>query len=100
LCNEKIPFIYPQPEDRLRAGSSACFALFFNIFAHAYCIHWDGVLFLVRQKSKPFEMKNRIVQLTHRYPALEYVYNIAFFFITSLLLVILLVVIFGLIAGA
>jgi hypothetical protein len=45
-------------------------------------------------------MKNRIVQLTHRYPALEYVYNIAFFFITSLLLVILLVVIFGLIAGA
>jgi hypothetical protein len=55
--------------------------------------------FYCRRKSKPFEMKNRIVQLTHRYPVLEYVYNIAFFFITSLLLVVLLVVIFGLIAG-
>jgi hypothetical protein len=45
-------------------------------------------------------MKNRIVQLTHRYPVLEYVYNIAFFFIASLLLVVLLVVFFGLITGA
>jgi hypothetical protein len=94
------PLIYPQSEDRLRAGSSARFKLFFNIFMPAYCIHWNRTLFLLPQKSKPFEMKNRIVQLTHRYPALEYVYNIAFFFITSLLLVVLLVVIFGVIAGA
>ena len=45
-------------------------------------------------------MKNRIVQLTHRYPALEYLFNIAFFFFSSLLLVILLVLLFGLLTGA
>lgn len=44
-------------------------------------------------------MKNRIVQLTHRFPVLEYVLNIVFFFVTSLLLVIVLVVIFGLLTG-
>ncbi len=45
-------------------------------------------------------MKNKIVQLTHRYPALEYLFNIASFFAASLLLVLFLVFIFGLLAGA
>lgn len=45
-------------------------------------------------------MKNRIVQLTHRFPMLEYVFNIVSFFLSSLLLVILLILFFGLIAGA
>lgn len=45
-------------------------------------------------------MKNRIVQLTHRYPVLEYVFNIVFFFVTSLFLVIALIVFFGLLSGA
>jgi hypothetical protein len=44
-------------------------------------------------------MKNRIVQLTHRFPILEYVFSIAYFFIISLLLVIFLIVVFGLLYG-
>jgi hypothetical protein len=92
-------FIYPQPEDLLRASSNAVSIIFQHFYA-CLLLSSNRILFLLPQKSKPFEMKNRIVQLTHRYPVLEYVYNIAFFFITSLLLVVLLVVIFGLIAGA
>jgi hypothetical protein len=45
-------------------------------------------------------MKNRIVQLTHRYPVLEYFLNVVLYFVTSLLFVLLLVVLLGLVAGA
>jgi len=45
-------------------------------------------------------MKNRIVQLTHRFPALEYVFNIVLFFAVSLLLVLALIFFAGLLSGA
>ena len=45
-------------------------------------------------------MKNRIVQLTHRYPALEYFFNLMSIFLISLLVVVLLVLVFGLLSGA
>jgi hypothetical protein len=45
-------------------------------------------------------MKNRIVQLTHRYPALEYFFNLMSIFLISLVVVVLLVLLFGLLSGA
>ena len=45
-------------------------------------------------------MRNRILQFTHRYPVLEYLFNIALFFAASLLLVVILVLLFGLLLGA
>lgn len=45
-------------------------------------------------------MKNRIVQLTHRYPALEYFFNIVSMFLVSLVVVVILVLVFGLLSGA
>jgi len=44
-------------------------------------------------------MKNRIVQLTHRFPVLEYVFSIVSFFMISLLLVVLLILVIGLLSG-
>jgi hypothetical protein len=45
-------------------------------------------------------MKNRIVQLTHRFPVLEYAFNIVLFFALSLLFVLVLVFLVGLLSGA
>lgn len=44
-------------------------------------------------------MKNRFVQLTHRYPVLEYVFTFVTYFFYSLLLVVLLILILGLVSG-
>jgi hypothetical protein len=58
----------------------------------------DRLYFGAVQNLNP--MKNRIVQLTHRFPALEYVFNIVLFFAVSLLLVLALIFFAGLLSGA
>ncbi len=57
------------------------------------------VSFKTAYQSKPFEMKNRIVQLQHRYPVLEYFFGVLSFFLSSLVVVVVLVLLFGWITG-
>ena len=70
------------------------------IFSTAIDYYTTVIYFYTPSKSKPFEMKNRFVQLTHRYPALEYFFSFVSFFMISFLLVLLLIVVIGLLSGS